>query len=313
MTLPLRILLFYVNHLKPKVDLNEVPPAKMREMNRKELQKIGAIIDAPPCKMKRVEEGAFTARDGASISYRYYQPLETGTEGKSILFFHGGGFVTRDLDSHDKACRRLAQENRMPVFSIAYRLAPEHKFPIPVHDCHDAFKWLVGAAADLGLNPELITVMGDSAGGNLATVVCLLSKQEGGITPWRQVLIYPTADARLCYPSIDSLGKGYFLTRELMEWFVMHYQSTEDDIIDPLMSPLLAEDVSGLPPAYICTADLDPLRDEGKAYAEKMAAAGVEVEFHNFQGVVHGFLNMRRLCRRQNSAMHADIVSFLSR
>jgi acetyl esterase len=313
MTLPLRILLFYVNHFKPQLDLSRVSPAKMRVMNRKELQKIGSFIDEAPCVMKSVENGTFKARDGASISYRYYQPLETGEEGKSILFFHGGGFVTRDLDSHDKACRRLAQENRMPVFSIAYRLAPEHKFPVPVQDSYDAFKWLVEEAADRGLNPERVTVMGDSAGGNLATVVCLLSKREGGIMPWRQVLIYPTVDARLSFPSIDSLGKGYFLTRDLMEWFVAHYQRTEEDIVNPLMSPLLAEDLSGLPPAYVCTADLDPLRDEGMAYAEKLEAAGVEVEFHNFQGVVHGFLNFRRLCKGQNSAMHAAIAAFLAR
>lgn len=312
MTLPLRILLFYVNHFKPQLDLNRVDPAKMRTMNREELQKIGSIIDVAPCAMKSVENGTFKARDGASISYRYYQPLETGTEGKSILFFHGGGFVTRDLDSHDKSCRRLAQENRMPVFSIAYRLAPEHKFPVPVQDSHDAFKWLVAEANGLGLNRERITVMGDSAGGNLATVVSLLSKQEGGIAPWRQVLIYPTVDATLSFPSIDSLGKGYFLTKELMEWFVKHYQRTAEDILNPLMSPWLAEDLSGLPPAYVCTADLDPLRDEGMAYAEKLEAAGVAVEFQNFHGVVHGFLNMRRLCKRQNSAMHAAIAAFLS-
>lgn len=311
MTLPLRILLFYVNHFKPKLDLSRVSPAKMRVMNRKELQKIGPLIDGAPCAMKVVVEAEFTARDGASIGYRYYEPLEMGEEGKSILFFHGGGFVTRDLDSHDKACRRLAQENRMPVFSVAYRLAPEYKFPVPVHDCYDAFEWLVDAAADRGLDPERITVMGDSAGGNLATVVCLISQQEAKIMPWRQVLIYPTVDARLRFPSIDSLGKGYFLTRELMEWFVAHYQDSKEDILNPLMSPLLAEDVSGLPPAYICTADLDPLRDEGMAYAEKLAAAGVEVEFQNFHGVVHGFLNFRRLCKRQNSAMHASIAAFL--
>lgn len=311
MTLPLRLLLFYVNNFKPALEVKCLAPEKMRAANRKELQKIFHLIDSAPCAMSSVKDGDFVARDGAAIPYRYYQPLAVDSK-KAILFFHGGGFVTRDLDSHDRACRRLAQENRMPVFSIAYRLAPEHKFPTPVHDCHDAFKWLTTEAEQWGVDPELITVMGDSAGANLATVVCLLRKEEAGFKPWRQVLIYPTVDARLCHPSVDSLGKGYFLTRELMEWFVEHYQRTEADILNPLMSPLLAEDLSGLSPAYVCTAELDPLIDEGLAYAERLREAGVEVQYREFAGVIHGFLNLRRLCKRQNSDLHADITAFLT-
>lgn len=310
MTLPLRILLFYVNNFKPALEVKRLAPEKMRIANRKELQKIFYLIDTAPCAMASVKDGHFIARDGTEITYRHYQPTEVGSD-KAILFFHGGGFVTRDLDSHDRACRRLAQENRMPVFSIAYRLAPEHKFPIPLYDCHDAFKWLIATAKDWDINPEKVIVMGDSAGANLATVVCMLSKEESSPKPWRQVLIYPTVDARLGHPSIDRLGKGYFLTRELMEWFVAHYQRMEADILNPLMSPLLAEDLSGLPPAYVCTAELDPLLDEGLAYANRLQEAGVEVQYREFSGVIHGFLNLRRLCKHQNRGLHADIVSFL--
>jgi acetyl esterase len=310
MTLPLRLLLFYVNTFKPEVDTDRLSPEAMRNANRKELKKIWNLIDTAPCVMESVADGVFQARDGAKIPFRYYRPPGvTGT--KSILFFHGGGFVTRDLESHDRACRRIARENRMPVFSIAYRLAPEHKFPVPVEDCEDAFKWLVNNANEYEINPAKITVMGDSAGANLATAVCLLCKQKSTLTPWRQVLIYPTVDARLCHPSIDRLGKNYFLTKELMQWFVNQYQQTEEDILNPLMSPLLAEDVSGLPPAYVCTAEFDPLLDEGYAYAQKLEEAGVEVKYRKFEGVIHGFLNLRRLCVTQNQRLHEEIAGFL--
>lgn len=310
MTLPLRLLLFYVNTFKSKVDTDRLSPESMRKANRKELKRIWPLIDTRPCVMESVTDSTFQARDGTQIPFRYYRPLGA-TSTKSILFFHGGGFVTRNLDSHDRACRRIARENGRSVFSVAYRLAPEHKFPVPVEDCEDAFNWLVANANEYEINPTKITVMGDSAGANLATVVCLLCKQKEQLMPWRQVLIYPVTDARLCQPSIDNLGKNYFLTKELMQWFVHHYQQTEEDILNPLMSPLLAEDVSGLPPAYVCTAEFDPLLDEGLAYAQKLEAAGVEVKYRKFEGVIHGFLNLRRLCKSQNQRLHEDIAEFL--
>ena len=310
MTIQLRLLLWHVNSLKPKQDIGQISAPKMRAINRKELQKVGRFLDGAPCEMAQVEDRSFKARDGASITYRYYQPKVTEGEG-AMLFFHGGGFVTRDLDSHDKACRRLAMVNKMPVFSVAYRLAPEFKFPIPGQDCYDAFQWLVRQAPELGVDPTRIVVAGDSAGGNLATVVAIMARDAGGVQPWKQVLIYPTADARLQHPSVTSLGTGYFLTKKLMQWFVDHYKRTDEDILNPLMSPLLHEDLSGLPPAYICTADLDPLRDEGMDYAKKLEQSGVPVVFYNYKGVIHGFLNMRRIMPGQNERMHRDIRSFL--
>ncbi|MEL7424347.1 MAG: alpha/beta hydrolase [Bacteroidota bacterium] len=311
MNIKLRLLLWYVNNLKPKADLRGMPAEKVRAANRKEMQKIGRFVDDPPCEMAVVEDRTFPARDGAQITYRYYQPPVVGSSA-AILYFHGGGFVTRDLDSHDKACRRLAQVNQMPVFSVAYRLAPEYKFPVPVEDCYDAFQWLTQNAAEFGLDPKRIVVAGDSAGGNLATVTAILARDAGGIQAWKQVLIYPTADARLQHPSVTSLGKDYFLTKELMHWFVDHYKRTDKDKLNPLMSPLLHDDLSGLPPAYVCTADLDPLRDEGMDYAKKLEQFGVPVIFCNYKSVIHGFLNLRRIMPRQNEQMHQDIREFLA-
>lgn len=310
MNFQLRFLLWYVNTVKPKADLSKVSVSKLRAVNRKELHKLRWILDGPACRMAEVQDATFDARDGVAITYRHYQPQHR-TGDAAILYFHGGGFVDRDLDSHDKACRRLAMMNNMPVFSIAYRLAPEHKFPGPVEDCFDAFQWLVKQAADFGVNPARIVVAGDSAGGNLATVVSILARDTGDIIPWRQVLIYPTADARLQHPSVTSLGKDYYLTKDLMQWFVDHYKRTDEDLINPLMSPLLHKDVSGLPPAFVCTADLDPLRDEGMEYAEKLKAAGVPVVFHNYLEVIHGFLNLRRIMPRKNEQLHQDIRVFL--
>lgn len=312
MTIQLRLLLWYVNHLKPRVDLRNVPPPQLRAANRKELKKMRWLLDGPACKMAQVEDDTFPARDGVTIPFRHYQPIRrTGNAG--ILYFHGGGFVDRDLDSHDKVCRRLAMMNGMPVFSIAYRLAPEHKFPVPVEDCFDAFQWLVSKASEFNLDPTRIVVAGDSAGGNLATVVSMLARDAGGTCPWRQVLVYPTTDARLQHPSVTILGKDYYLTKDLMQWFVDHYKRTDEDLTNPLMSPLLHKDVSGLPPAFVCTADLDPLRDEGMAYAEKLKDAGVEVIFHNYLEVIHGFFNLRRVMRRRNEQLHRDIQAFLGR
>ncbi len=310
MNIKLRLLLWYVNNLKPQVDLRGMPAAKVRAANRKEMQKIGRFIDDPPCEMAQVEDRTFPARDGNLITVRCYQPpVVKGKAG--MLFFHGGGFVTRDLDSHDKACRRLAQVNQMPVFSVDYRMAPEFKFPIPVEDCYDAFQWLAQQGPEFGLDSNRIIVAGDSAGGNLATVTAILARDAGDIQPWKQVLIYPTVDARLQHPSVTSLGKKYFLTKELMDWFVDHYKRTDEDKLNPLMSPFLHDDLSGLPPAFICTADLDPLRDEGMDYAKKLEQFGVPVIFCNYKSVIHGFLNLRRVMPRQNEQMHQDIRTFL--
>lgn len=309
----LRILLFYVNYFKSEGDLAAISPQKMRDINQREYQKLRNLIDPDHLPMATVKDHQCTTRDGTQITIRHYVPQKVQGE-QAILFYHGGGFVTRDINTHDQACRRFATYCKVPVFSVNYRLAPEYKFPIPVEDCEDAYRWLVDQAASFQIDASRIVVAGDSAGANLATVVCLRTRQTQEYPmPWRQILIYPVVDGRMGHPSITEMGKGYFLTKELMEWFIRHYQREEKDRLNPHFSPLLATDFSGLPPAYICTAQYDPLRDEGKDYAERLQAAGVTTIYKNFDYTIHGFMNLRRPCKPQNEEMNLAIRDFLQR
>lgn len=310
MNLRLRLLLYYLNNFKTKIDLSRTSAQKMRQINEEERERLSAIIDEGPCQMAKTEDLSLQVRDGAAIPYRYYEPLKREGKG-AIVYYHGGGFVTRSIESHDKVCRRLAAVNRMPVFSIEYRLAPEYKFPIPVEDSYDAFNHIAENVQTWGIDPNRLIVMGDSAGGNLATVVSILAREAGGQTPWLQVLVYPCTDARLGHPSVDSLGEGYLLTKNLMKWFLDEYKRTDADLLDPLMSPLLHPDLKGLPSTFLCTADLDPLRDEGLAYAAALQNAGVHAIGKNYLATVHGFLSIRRICPKVNETLHQDIRQFI--
>lgn len=308
MNLKLKALLWYLNNFK-KEDLT-IPPAKIRKENAKELPRFLKLLDFAPIELFAVKDKMVTMRDGEEIRVRIYNPTEQ-KDLPLIIFFHGGGFVTRTIESHDLVCRRLSHLNQAVVVSVDYRLAPEFKFPIPHQDCYDATLWIADNARQLGGDPKQITVMGDSAGGNLATVVSILSRDLNGPKIKNQVLIYPTVDARLNHPSIDKFGKGYFLTKPLMQWFLDHYMSKEDDIYNPLMSPLLTENLSDLPPAFVFTAAYDPLKDEGAAYAKKLEAAGNQVEFKEYPNVIHGFINMPKISKECLEA-HEDIKEYLS-
>lgn len=308
MNLKLKALLWYLNNFK-KEDLT-IPPAKIRKENAKELPRFLKLLDFAPIELFAVKDEMVTMRDGEEIRVRIYNPTEQ-KDLPLIIFFHGGGFVTRTIESHDLVCRRLSHLNQAVVVSVDYRLAPEFKFPIPHQDCYDATLWIADNARQLGGDPKQITVMGDSAGGNLATVVSILSRDLNGPKIKNQVLIYPTVDARLNHPSIDKFGKGYFLTKPLMQWFLDHYRSKEDDIYNPLMSPLLTENLSDLPPAFVFTAAYDPLKDEGVAYAKKLEAAGNQVVFKEYPNVIHGFINMPKISKECLEA-HEDIKEYLS-
>lgn len=307
MTLRLRLLLWYLNNFR-KDDLT-IPPAKIREANKKDLTKFLKLVDFAPIEVHAIRDEQIAMRDGEKIRIRIYQPSDQENL-PLIIFFHGGGFVTRTVESHDLVCRRLSHVNNAVVVSVDYRLAPEYKFPIPHQDCYDATTWIVNNIEKLHGNPDNITVMGDSAGGNLATVVSILARDNSGPKISKQVLIYPTVDARLDHPSIDKFAKGYFLTKPLMQWFLDHYKSKEEDIYNPLMSPLLMEDLSNLPPAFVFTAAFDPLKDEGEAYAKKLEAAGNQVVFKEYPNVIHGFINMPKMSKECLEA-HEDIRGFL--
>lgn len=309
MSLKLRLLLFYINHIAGKLDFAQLSPSTFRKLNQKEGVKVKYLIDYQAIELHSVQDKQIEMRDGANIPIRIYRP-SAKTNLPIITFFHGGGFVTRSIDSHDRVCRRLAKENQAVVVSVGYRLAPEYKFPVPVHDCYDATVWVANHATQLGGNADQLTVMGDSAGGNLATVVSILARDLKGPKIAYQVLVYPTTDARMQHPSIDQYAQGYFLTKDMMHWFLGHYKNTDTDKFNPLFSPLLSKNLSNLPPAYVITAEYDPLKDEGTAYAEALKTAGNSVIFKEYKGVIHGFFNLPKICK-EALVLHEDIRGFL--
>ncbi len=222
-----------------------------------------------------------------------------------IVFFHGGGHVIGDLDTHDQPCRFLARHSGALVLSVDYRLAPEHRFPAAVDDALAAFRWAHREAEALGGDPRRIAVAGDSAGGNLAAVVALRAKLDGGPAPAFQALIYPVTDYSANHRSAELFGEGFFLTQRQMDWYRDHYFATEDERRDPSASPLLASDLSGLAPALVVTAGFDPLRDEGEAYAKRLREAGVATTLRREPDLVHGFINAAGLGGRPAEALGA--------
>ncbi len=242
--------------------------------------------DAPIGKI----ENRKTPGPAGDIPVRVYTPVDAKADVlPGLVFFHGGGFVIGDLETHDDLCRWLSNGSGCRVVSVDYRLAPECPFPAAVEDCFAATKYVGAQAAEFGINPGQLAVGGDSAGGNLAAVVCQLAK-TGGPKIGFQLLIYPVTQlGGPDMPSMEENAKGYFLERESMQWFTRMYCPDAAHHGDPRMSPLRAADLSGLPPAYVVTAGFDPLRDEGKAYADKLDVAGVPVTYVNYPGMIHGF------------------------
>jgi acetyl esterase len=226
------------------------------------------------------------------IPIRVYTPEGDGPFGVCV-YFHGGGFVIGSVDSHDPVTRRLASEAGVIVVSVDYRLAPEHPYPAAVDDAWAALQWIGANAAELGGVPRVLAVAGDSAGGNLAAVVSLLARDAGGPRIAQQLLIYPTTDARLDrgadYPSLVENADAPFLPKATIDWFAKHHRADGDDW---RASPILAGDLSGLPPAHVVTAQYDTLRDEGEAYAERLRDAGVPVTVARYPTMPHVFIQM---------------------
>ncbi len=228
------------------------------------------------------------------VPVRSYRPAGA-TKGEilpALVFYHGGGWVIGDLDTHDVVCRQLSNGSRCMVFSVEYRLAPEARFPAAVDDCIAATRWLTAQAGALGVDPRHIAVGGDSAGGNLAAVVCIDARDAQQPIPCFQLLIYPATDQRSGHASHERNAEGYLLTRKGMNYFRGHYLPDEADWLDWRASPLLATSLASLPSAYVLTAGYDPLVDEGRAYAERLTAEGVNTEYRDYPGMVHGFLLM---------------------
>jgi acetyl esterase len=243
-----------------------------------------------------------TDMDADGVPVRVYRPADDARL-PCLVFYHGGGWVIGDLDTHDNVARNLARAAGCVVVAVDYRLAPEHPFPAPLDDCFTALKWAAGHARELGIDETRIAVGGDSAGGNLSAAVSLLARESGGPGIVHQLLLYPVTDCNFETASYVENGEGFMLTRDGMQWFFNHYLSGGADGGDPLVSPLRASDHAGLPAATIITAEFDPLRDEGEAYGEKLAAAGVDARIKRFDGMIHGFAHMSDILPQGKEAL----------
>ncbi|HTM02651.1 MAG TPA: alpha/beta hydrolase [Vicinamibacterales bacterium] len=248
------------------------------------------ILGGMPAEVASVAERTVPVSGGA-IRLRVYTPPGTAATFPVIVGFHGGGFVAGGIDTYDRTARFLCRHAEAVVINVGYRLAPEHLFPAAVEDAYAAVMWAAQHAREFKGDPTRLAITGDSAGGNLAAVVCLLSKARGGPRIAYQALFYPLTDFTLkMTPSRVQFGDGqYFLSNRDSEWFRQLYLANADQARDPRVSPLLASDLHGLPPALVVAAGCDPLLDEGKAYADRLSAAGVTVDYRCYDGTIHAF------------------------
>jgi acetyl esterase len=270
---------------------SEQTPAQVRES-------YGAMSAA---ELGQPEVGAVSDRTipgpAGDIPVRVYRPEGDGPFG-GLVFYHGGGWVIGDLDTHDPLCRQLCLQAGVVVVSVDYRLAPEHRYPAPTEDSWAALQWVAANAAELEIDPDRLAIGGDSAGGNISALIAIRARDEGGPALRLQLLVYPATDLTMEHPSIKENGEGYFLTEESMVWFTGHYLGVDREHGDPtdaVISPLRAKSLAGVAPARVITAEFDPLRDEGDAYAARLADEGVEVEHDRNPGMIHGFFQMGAL------------------
>jgi acetyl esterase len=278
--------------------LETLPPPEARARRRR----LTAVYAGKPTPVGAVTD---LALDGPVVlRARHYAPAELGDPHPLLVYYHGGGFTYGDLETHDGVCRILCRHAGAHVLAIDYRLAPEHPFPAAVEDARAALRWAFAHASDLGADPARVGVGGDSAGGNLAAVVAQLATRDGGPPPVLQLLIYPATDFSRRRRSRELFGEGFLLTNSEMDWFDTNYLGPErTSARDPRASPLLAEDLSGLAPAFVVTAAFDPLRDEGEEYAGALEAAGTPVALRRFPGFIHAFIAGAGVSRTARDAL----------
>ncbi len=239
---------------------------------------------------------------GGDILLRVYTPYGDGPF-PVLVYFHGGGWVIANLDTYEPSCRALCKKSESIVVSVAYRQSPEHKYPAAVEDAYAATQWVIENAGLLNGHPDHVAVGGESAGGNLAAVTCLKVRDEGGQMPSAQLLIYPVTDARMNTESYKENADAKPLNAAMMPWFWKHYLKNVSQGLEPYASPLLAEDLSGLPPAIVITAEYDPLRDEGEAYALRLSQAGVPVFAKRYEGMTHEFFGLAGVVHKATLAV----------
>ncbi len=252
----------------------------------------GALMQAVGPRDEPIGSTKDVAISNGRVRLRVYTPLKAPRgDLPALLFFHGGGYVIGDLETHDGLCRILANEAGVCVIAVDYRLAPEHKFPAAVDDGLAALRYVQDHAADLGIDPDRLAVGGDSAGGGIAAVLAQAAAQQG-CRLQMQMLLFPVTQIGQDTPSLTAFAEGYFLEREGLRWFYAHYLPDNVDRDDPRISPLKAKDVSGLAPAFVMLAGFDPLHDEGKHYADRLRQAGVPVTLRDYPDMVHDFIYM---------------------
>jgi acetyl esterase len=272
-----------------------LPAAELRRMAQQR------PVPGMVTEVARVENRRISGPAG-EVPIRIYWPRASRSQG-ALVFFHGGGWVLCDLDSHDATCRALTEGAGCVTVSVDYRLAPEHRFPAAPDDCYAATRWTAENARALGADPARIAIGGDSAGGNLTAAVALMARERGGPNLVHQLMVYPVTDFAFQTASMKENAQGYMLTYDAMVWFRDQYLADPRDERNPLASPLLARDLSGLPPATVITAEFDPLRDEGEAYAQRLRQAGVPVDVRRYDGVIHGFVGMAELLPQARTAL----------
>ena len=287
----LSMVLALERRIRPSTDAGSV------EDRRRSMRESARIAAGAPIAVHSVRDLEVTGAAGPLRARLYSTGTPSGSEPRPlVVFFHGGGWVFGDIESHDQPCRLLSRYADVHVLSVDYRLAPEHVFPAAADDAVAAFGWAVAHARELGSDPARVAVAGDSAGGNLAAVVAQATRDSGSVPPVAQLLLYPGTDGSVSRPSKSLFADGFFLTRTQMDWYWDTYRGDAAPT-HPRLSPLLAEDLSGLAPAVVTTAAFDPLRDEGAAYAEALRAAGTTVVHRRAQGLVHGYFSMTGIHR----------------
>lgn len=303
------------NQLNGGIKSYDLTEAQIDEINRRSLpnNRISRKLFKKPAKGVSSDTFIIPVEEGVVTGY-FYQTEDKKQQISNlrplIVFYHGGGWIWGNIEAYDLMCRRVCALTRAPILSIDYRLAPHHKFPIPVEDCYNALEWATQGARFWKIDPESIYVMGDSAGGNLAAVVCRMARDRKGPPIAGQILIYPSTDGRLRTPSVNKFKDSPTLTSREMQFFIQCYQREPKDILNPNFSPLLAKDFSRLPPALIITADNDPLLDDGKMYAEALASGDTPARYLECKNTVHGFFGFPEADGREES--DAAIMQFLN-
>ncbi|MDJ0752811.1 MAG: alpha/beta hydrolase [Ardenticatenaceae bacterium] len=286
---------------------HQMTPQQARRLDKRPRNWLTNMVMGKPIPLPHVEDIKIPGRSG-EIPARVYRPT-ADQQHAVLIYFHGGGYVVGDLDSHDNICRKLAHDSGRVVFAIDYRLAPENKFPAATEDCFDALQWVAQVAPQFGGHTNDLALAGDSAGGNLAAVTAQVSRNHNGPRVAKQILIYPATDASRTYPSAETFANAPILTRKDIDWFKNHYLNDQEEKFNPLCSPLLGN-LNNLPAALILTAEFDPLRDQGEAYARALSQNGVPTHYNHYPRQVHGFLSFPPLSGQARQAF-ADIADFL--